>query len=421
MKVQSITTMFQWPCGAALAIALAACAAQGELGPRHLRSAVDIPMPSDDFAAYAAAAEAAIAEANQAIGQPLEAEIIADRAPFELVPPRGRCQRGTDGRHANAALLIHDLGGTPYEMRDLGRALVERCYLVRAILLPGHGTVPGDLLEVNYGQWIEATRSGVASFEGEAEQVVLVGFGLGATLAVHHALSAPPESDPALGGLVLLAPALATDPPLDWWRAPGGYSQLGPEGRWARLLLDYDPVRYESLPRNAGTQRARLVDEVAGDALLDLPVFLAISADDVEVDPGAAHEWFCSRLSGPRRLIWYTTAPAPRAECSFVSERPSAAAPDILDLSHIGLPIAPENPRYGANGAYNDCSHYFWQNSPNWLICVDITETTANPELRYGEITEANLQRHIMRRLTYNPDFPAMVEAMLAFLAEPSA
>jgi pimeloyl-ACP methyl ester carboxylesterase len=298
-------TIFRYAHLAALALALAACGREGELGPRHLRSAVAVPMPSDDFAVYAAAAEAAIAEANRAIGQPLEAEVIEERAPFELVPARGRCQRGTDGRHAKAALLIHDLGGTPYEMRDLGRALVERCYLVRAILLPGHGTVPGDLLETEYRQWIEATRRGVASFEGEAEQVVLVGFGLGATLAVHHALSAPPESDPALGGLVLLAPALATDPPLAWWRAPGGYSQLGPEGRWARLLLDYDPVRYESLPRGAETQRARLVDEVvAGDALLDLPVFLAISADDVEVDPGAAHEWFCRRLSGPRRLIW---------------------------------------------------------------------------------------------------------------------
>jgi esterase/lipase len=415
-------TIFRWAGGAALTLAVAACASTGELGPRHLPSAGEIPLPAADFAAYVAGAQAAIAEANQAIERPLEADVVEDRAPFELVPARGRCPRASDGRHRKAALLLHDLGGTPYEMRDLGRALADRCYLVRAILLPGHGTVPGDLLDADYRQWIEATRSGVASFAGEAEQLVLVGFGLGAALAVHEALSTPAQADPALGGLVLLAPALGPDPPLAWLRTPLQYGRLGPEGRWARLLPDYDPVRYESLPANAGLQRARLVEEVAAtDAVLDVPVFLVISADDVEVDPAAARDWFCRLLSGPRRMSRYTAAPARAVDCRFVVERPSASAPDILDLSHVALPIAPGNPRYGANGAYNDCSHYYWENSPNWLICVDVTKTAANSGLRYGEITEANLQRHVVRRLTYNPDFAAMADAMLAFLEDPDA
>jgi hypothetical protein len=111
-------------------------------------------MPWADFAVYVAAAEVAIAEANEAIDRPLEADVIEGRAPFELLPERRRCPRGADGRHAKAALLLHDLGGTPYAMRDLGRALVEHCYLVRAILLPGHGTVPGDLLT-----WITGSGS----------------------------------------------------------------------------------------------------------------------------------------------------------------------------------------------------------------------------------------------------------------------
>jgi esterase/lipase len=415
-------TIFWWTRGPALALALAACAAGSEFGPRHLPWAGETPLPSADFAVYVAAAEVAIGEANEAIDRPLGPEIIEDRAPFELVPGRGRCPRGADGRHGKAALLLHDLGGTPFEMRDLGRALAEECYLVRAILLPGHGTVPGELLEVDHRQWIEATRSAVASFAGEAERLVLVGFGLGATLAVHHALSAPPGSDPALVGLVLLAPALGAKAPLAWLSAPGVYGRLGPEGRWARLLPDYDPVRYESRPRNAEVQRTRLVEAVAAsDALLDAPVFLAISADDAEVDPGAVRAWFCRGLSGPRRLIWYTTAPGHSTDCRFVTERSSAASADILDLSHVALPIAPDNPRYGTGSGYRDCSHHYWENSPNWLICVDETKTTANSDIRYGEITAANLQRHIVRRLTYNPDFESMVGLMLAFLDDPGS
>jgi esterase/lipase len=404
--------------GALLALALTTCAPQGELAPPNVPSTRDTPMPSDDFAAYVVAAKTAIAAANRASEGPLVANAIEERAPFELIPERRRCPRAADGRHARAALLLHDLGGTPYEMRDLGRALVERCYLVRAILLPGHGTVPGDLSEVDHRQWVEATADAVATFEGEAERLVLVGFGLGATLAIDHALTAPSRSDPARDGLVLLAPALGTETPLTWLR--GRFAELVPLGRGADLPPDYDPVRYESLPRNAEAQRARVMEEVAAAHMtLELPVFLAISADDAEVDPEAARAWFCRHLVGPRRLIWYTTAPARTTDCRFVTERSSDARPEVLDLSHVGLPIAPDNLRYGANGAYRDCVHYYWEDSPNWLICADVTKTPANSDLRYGEVTTANLQRHLMRRLTYNPDFAAMVDAMLAFLADP--
>ena len=48
-----------------------------------------------------------------------------------------------------------------------------------------------------------------------------------------------------------------------------------------------------------------------------------------------------------------------------------------------------------------------------------MTKTTANSELRYGEISPANLKSHVVRRLTYNPDFDAMMGAALAFLDDP--
>ena len=67
MRYPGIMTIFRWAGGAALALALAACASTGELGPRHLPSAGEIPLPAADFAAYVAGAQAAIAEANQAI------------------------------------------------------------------------------------------------------------------------------------------------------------------------------------------------------------------------------------------------------------------------------------------------------------------------------------------------------------------
>jgi len=378
-------------------------------------------MPSEDFAAYVAAAGDAIAGADRARERPLPPEVVSDRAPFELMPDPRRCPSAADGRQPDAALLIHGLGGTAYEMRDLGRALVEACYLVRAILLPGHGTVPGDLSDVDYRAWIEATRLAVASFDGDAERLVLVGFGLGATLALHAALLEPGHPGPELVGLVLLSPALGPGPPLAWLRAPLLYGAVLPAGRWSRLLSDADPVRYESLPRDAEGQRDRLIAELDAEAgPLQLPVWVAISADDAEVDAGAVRAWLCRDLGGPRRLLWYASQPEPAADCPFVDERPSNASPDILDFSHVALPIAPGNPRYGAKAAYVDCAHYYWEAAtPSWFVCMDPSATAAISEVRRGEISEANLRRQVVRRLTYNPDFAAMVEDLLAFLADP--
>jgi hypothetical protein len=50
---------------------------------------------------------------------------------------------------------------------------------------------------------------------------------------------------------------------------------------------------------------------------------------------------------------------------------------------------------------------------------MDPATTAAEVELRRGEITEANLQRYVVRRLTYNPDFEAMARDLLGFLADP--
>ena len=101
-------------------------------------------------------------------------------------------------------------------------------------------------------------------------------------------------------------------------------------------------------------------------------------------------------------------------DCRFVETRAGAAPPAILDLAHRALPIAPDDPRYGAAGDQLDCGHYYYEtDTPNWLICLDPGKTPANSEIRYGEITERNLAAHVMRRLTYNPDFAALADEIL--------
>jgi esterase/lipase len=401
-------------------ILLAACAAQGKLEARHARSGFVTPAPAADFAGYIAQAKAQIAAANAAIGTPLEPKVIEARGPFELRPEGARCRRAADGRYRRAALLIHGLGDTPYQMRDLGERFAAACYLVRAILLPGHGTVPGDLLGIGHSAWTEATRQGAASFAGEAERLFLVGFGAGAALAVAYAEGEVAANAPPLGGLVLLAPALAR-PGGSALFAGGslGFGLPGAADGFVQLLPEDDPVRYLSIARDARTQLGALIDELdARRHLLALPVFLALSADDATIDAPAARRWFCGQLLGPRALVWYASGPGPADDCRFVLPRASDRWPGVLDLAHRALPIAPDDPHYGLAGDYVDCAHYYWQtDTPDWLICQDPVKTPANSTVRYGEITRQNLAAHVMRRLTFNPDFDALATAILEFLA----
>ena len=93
------------------------------------------------------------------------------------------------------------------------------------------------------------------------------------------------------------------------------------------------------MTRNAGRQLDALIDEVdRRERLLELPVFLALSADDTEIDVPAAQRWFCRQLIGPRELVWYAPGAEPPAGCRFVVARASDAWPGILDLAHPALP-----------------------------------------------------------------------------------
>jgi esterase/lipase len=411
----------------AIAALLTCCTPGAELGKRHQPSQLATPLPAADFAAYVVAARQYIAAANQISGNPLAEGVIEDRGPFEL-QPKGRACGASKQQPVRAALLIHDLGETPYVMRDLGERLARACYLVRGILLPGHGGVPGDLLSVNYRAWQNAVRLGVASLVGSAAEVTLVGFGTGGTLALDYVLSGQPEAIP-IAALVLLAPAMAEPAPAFEVQAQrfyhalaprGGWGMLGPEGAWPEVFADKDPARYESLPSNARQQGERLVLELARQqGGLNLPVFMAVSEDDVSVDPDAARRWFCTSVAGKRQLLWYTTAPGTSAACRFVTERSSGPTEEALDLSHIGLPIAPRNPRYGRDSGYRSCLHYYWEkDAPSWFFCADPAMAVANSKVRYGEISDANLDAHVMRRLTYNPDFDRLAGDLVDFLED---
>ncbi len=113
-------------------------------------------------------------------------------APFEL------------GRGEDACLLLHGFTGSPWDMRPLGEALAARGFYVKAPRLPGHGTTPQAMVEVNWCHWEDAAREALWSLRGR-RQVFVAGLSMGALLSLRLAAQAPEQ----VHGLALIAPAIS--------------------------------------------------------------------------------------------------------------------------------------------------------------------------------------------------------------------
>lgn len=350
-------------------------------------------------------------------GYPLST-VLDMRAPFELAPAAG-CPEGQQSVE-QGYLLIHGLSDSPYLLSAVGRRLHEQepCALIRALLMPGHGTVPGDAREVDRGQWRAAVRYGIEQFRGDVASLTLVGYSAGATLALEYVEQHP--DDELIDGLALLSPALAL---------PGLLVRLSPYLRWFRqwvgIEAEQDAAKYESFPVHAGAEFFLMVREFDWRRMetLSVPVFMAASSLDTTVDVRASIEFFCNKApEGQRQLFWLdsdvtsTGGPLlPPSDCEGVQQ--IAAASDghrLVSASHVGITMPPDDPHYGLDGAYRQCLHY--PAGEQRERCLERDEQTV-----YGErslLVDGLFDGRWLRRSTFNPQFDDMLAAMQDLLKD---
>jgi carboxylesterase len=99
-----------------------------------------------------------------------------------------------------AALLVHGFPGTPAELRPLARSLLEIGWTVQAPLLPGFGPQIGTLPQRQAEEWVAAVQAALIELQRQHWPVLLLGYSMGAALALQVAATQPPS------GLALLAP-----------------------------------------------------------------------------------------------------------------------------------------------------------------------------------------------------------------------
>ncbi len=393
---------------AAVCITLAGCAT---LPPRLQESGLNSRFsfdPDVPFDAYLRETGRMIERARVDINEFNRHRILEANMPFELKPDESRFSRNADGRWPRGILLIHGLSDSPYLLRPIGRHLRSRGFLVRSVLLPGHGTVPGDLLRVGHREWIQAVEYGIRQLKPHVEKLYLGGFSTGGALCVREALA-----NPDIRGLVLFAPAVGIR---SSWAFAAEFLKtfrdwLGGEED------DRDYAKYESFAVNGGAQLYRLTREIdaafASGRRLTMPVFAVLSEADISVDSGKMVEVF--RFYATSRdsvLILYGKGNGKgRTEKDGRILHVNGHDPEqhILDIAHVSLLMPPEDAHYGKNGGYRYCLHYRADRAKR-MACLH------DPSTWQGEITAENLKKHTLRRLTYNPRYAEMTGMLDRFL-----
>jgi alpha-beta hydrolase superfamily lysophospholipase len=320
---------------------------------------------------------------------------------YELMP--ARAPRGS-------VLLLHGLTDSPYAMRGIAEVFQSEGFYVVALRLPGHGTIPSGLREVQWEDWYAAAAAAAkhaAERGGSGNPFYIGGFSTGAALATLYAVRSLDDADlPRPQGLYLVSPAIGISPFAVLTNVISGLAFIPAfeKSRWIDVLPEYDPYKYNSFPVNAGNQihtltgvlrnalddaaqRGRLAEmprvvvfqsivdstitarEVARGLLALLPagdhelvVFDVNRIDAVQglIAPGPLED--LERIRNATDLPYRVTligssAPDTRAVAAYTRDAGAAAVAKtelglewpntVFSLGHVALPFPADDPVYG--------------------------------------------------------------------------
>lgn len=366
------------------------------------------------------------------------------------------------GTPVGAVVLIHGLTDSPYSLRDIAQLYREHGFVAIGLRVPGHGTVPGSLTQVDWPDWLAATRLAMREARrrvGPDAPIHMVGYSNGGALSVKYTLDACEHGElPMPTRLVLLSPMIGVTTFARFAGLAGLPSMLPrfAKAAWLDLLPEYNPYKYNSFPVNAARQSYLLTDAIrsqvlrmARDKQLErLPPILTFQSvvDDtvsasavmrtlyahlpangsevVLFDVNRNHRFDSLLKPASLTALGRMLAPGPQAyratvignamenddhtvarstdagqTTSTVTPLPILYPDNIFSLSHIALPFPPNDPLYGT--------------APDTSENVGIHLGTAAPRGERGALV---LNLDAVLRISSNPFYPYVRERIEALL-----
>jgi esterase/lipase len=307
--------------------------------------------------------------------------------------------------------LIHGLFDSPYVLQSIAQHYINQNFLVRAILLPGHGTNPQDLNDITYNAWVQAARYGIESFANAVDRLYLCGFSTGGLLSLLEGYNAE-----HISGLILLAPAIKLRMELALCSSISNFiTQRTRQDKWyVKTGNSADYAKYQSFSLQPAHQVHLLTKQLASiikTQEITKPLFVVCSADDEVLSSAATLKLFMRHHHHDSRMLIYTTRflgildPRVKQINSHFPEK------RIISFPHTCLPVASDHPHYGEHGDFHGQPYHLMINGKNYT-----SEKTIPGEIYYGAISRENMKRYNLRRLTYNPDFANMIKHVDDFL-----
>jgi alpha-beta hydrolase superfamily lysophospholipase len=168
------------------------------------------------------------------------------------------------GTPVGAVVLLHGLTDSPYSQRHVAQSYRDHGFIAVVIRVPGHGTVPAGLTDVEWEDWSAATRLAVREARrriAPSAPLHLVGFSNGGALALKYSLDA--IADPGLvqpDRVVLISPMVG----ITRFARFAGFASLPAllpafaEAAWLGVVPEFNPFKYNSFPVNGAVQSFRL-------------------------------------------------------------------------------------------------------------------------------------------------------------------
>ncbi len=309
-------------------------------------------------------------------------------------------------------LLLHGLSDSPYSLRALGQRLHAEGYTVLWLRIPGHGTNPGALANVSSADWTAAVKvamRGLRDLLPAGTPLILGGYSNGGALSVLYTISAIKDNKlPKPKAIVLFAPMIGINPMASLTRLYHTVALVSrnQKAQWSAINAEIDPFRYSSWPMNASVQACFVTQSVErqlsqlqkAGRMHELPPILAMQSvvDSTIVVPKLITELFDRLSTASSELVLFDInrmdklanlfnrsfeqaifpklkrTDLPYTLCVLKNASPESGQiafqtrsgeswretmtglswPDgVVSLSHLAVPIPPEDPIYGTKEA----------------------------------------------------------------------
>ena len=371
---------------------------------------------------------------------------------FKLVPEDVR----------GSVLMLHGLTDSPYSMRHLAKIFESQGFYVLVLRMPGHGTIPGALLQATWQDWMAATRIGARHVKSKAKGELpfyLVGYSNGGALAVKYTLESIEDNNlPKPDRLFLFSPMMGVTffARFSDWHKTLSWIPYFEKFRWLDIFPEYDPFKYNSFPKEPGEQSFLLTRSIRKhinkfvksgklaefpgiltfQSLVDATVLTHAIVDTLynklspnnhelvlfdvnrlsEVDSFflEKHDALINKLTNMNNLPYTITlitntnnrsrevlVKTKKPESQFENGKPlNMEWPEkVYSLSHVAIPFSPDDLLYGPMGP-NELNNY-------------INIGTFSPR---GEKNILNVPTDLLMRLRYNPFYEYMKTRILEII-----